>query len=196
MQIRRTRFCGGSRRNGYSQPRGFFRRNGFALGRALGATTRRNGYGLVLQGLAETGTLLPVITRALFGTSCTRFCGVLRRNGYARRHAGRVASGFRRNGYGLLVESCPALPGRYGLPGDVHTPGVSGIMRIPRAGVALGRRVFHHSIRMNSISTAPLEGAGILLRVASPRGRRASGEPGAGRRRPAMTLHNKRRQPE
>ena len=59
-----------------------------------------------------------------------------------------------------------------------------------------GRRVLHHPIRMNSIWTAPPRGAGILLRVASPHGGRALGEPRAGQRRPTMTLHNKRRQPE
>ena len=162
----------------------------------LGAPSRAETGTVRSSRAAETGTLSPFFRRSNICRLCTRFCVDRHRNGYANRRAGRVASGFRRNGYGLSVESSPALTGRYGLPGDMHTPGVSGIMRIPRAGLALGRRVFHHSIRMNSISTAPPWGAGILLRVASPHGGRASGEPGAGRRRPAMTLHNKRRQPE
>lgn len=95
----------------------------------------------------------------------------------------------------LLERRRPPLAQAARVTEGVHAHGVSGMMRIPRA-LALGWRVFHHSIRMNRISTVPPAGAGILLRVASPHGGRASGERGAGQRQPAMTLHNKRRQPE
>lgn len=68
----------------------------------------------------------------------------------------------------------------------VQSAYVSGIMRIPCAGrLARGRRVFHHFIRMHSILTATLWCAGIMFRVASPRGGRALGDtalPWAGQR--------------
>ena len=98
---------------------------------------------------------------------------------------------------GTVIREAPTSRGQVArVTEGVHAHGVSGMMRIPRAGLALAWRIFHHSIRMNRISTVPPGGAGILLRVASPHGGRASGEWSAVQRQPAMTLHNKRRQPE
>jgi len=78
----------------------------------------------------------------------------------------------------------------------VHTPCVSGIMRILRTGgLAFGRGVFHDSIRMNSLLIGLPTGANIGLSVTLPRGGRASGEAGPAQGQPAATLHHKRRQP-
>lgn len=160
-------------------------------------STRRNGYGTSFSGSQKRVRLCSFSRASISARGRTCFCGNKRRNRYGDRPRCPVASGFRRNGYVFFHEVRPCAAKAMDLAGWMHRHRVSGIMRIPRAGPALGwPSRFHHSIRMNSISTAPPWGAGILLRVASPHGGRASGEPSAGRRRPAMTLHNKRRQPE
>jgi hypothetical protein len=172
------------------------RRNGFALGHGRNAIARRNGYGPPLHGSAETGT--PSLCHPAFAD--IRKCVPVSAKARAEMGtpiAAQAASFqvFAETGTAAREASTSRGPGG-ALPRGVHAHGVSGMMRIPRAGLALGWRVFHHSIRMNRISTVPPAGAGILLRVASPHGGRASGERSAGQRQPAMTLHNKRRQPE
>ena len=194
LQSERTRFCEGSRRNGYAQSGNPPAETG-SLSLEGSSMRRRNGYGLLFP--ASQKRVRPHFSQRALPKRWNLYpflrLRAQKRVRQSLRAPHSIAASQKRVRFAGGVRPFDSA----GIRTDrrVHTPRVSGIMRIPRAGQALGGRVFHHSIRMNSISTGGPSGAGNLLRVASPRGGGASGESGFVRGRPAMTLHNKRRQP-
>lgn len=118
----------------------------------MGAIVRRNGYGFVFQWLAESGTPRIVIPPHSFVEICTRFCERGAQKWVrlrARRPRAIWLSQKRVRSVGGWGDGFFAASRRRPV-GRVHTSGVSGIMRIPRAGPALGwPSRFHHSIHMN-----------------------------------------------
>lgn len=106
------------------------RRNGFALHETAAPNHAQKQVRFAFPRFAETGTsaFLPLALRR-FAEIRTRFCGGTRRNGYANRCAGRVASSFRRNGYGP-----PAQFSR--LPAAEHFPPSTCTRRVFRASCA------------------------------------------------------------
>lgn len=158
---------------------------------------RRNGYGFALHGPQKRVRICVVVAHAVLWR-CTY--------PFLRSHAQKWVRQSLRTPRGIwfsqkrvrFMEDSGSLRRRRGesCPVGAHVMRFGHHAHPARWPGPYGRRVLHHPIRMNSIWTAPPRGAGILLRVASPHGGRALGEPRAGQRRPTMTLHNKRRQPE